>query len=193
MRRSEILWLAFEKFAIFFSFVVAFTLVLLLLVVAFAAWQAAPVLHGLKDGLICDTVSGLNTLLVDFESAVITRTIHISETIPVQFELPLDMGVTVRLTDNVAISRPASYVLPAGGGYINGTVSLNLPQGQKLPIRMRTSVPVDQKLPVEMDVPVLIPLRETELGDVIQQLKELLAPLQLETLEETLQCPGQGP
>jgi hypothetical protein len=33
-----------------------------------------------------------------------------------------------------------------------------------------------------------IPLRETELGDVIVQLKELLEPLQLEKLEATLGC-----
>jgi hypothetical protein len=164
MRRSEILWLAFEKFAIFFSFVVAFVLVVTLLLVAFAAWQAAPLLQGLKDGLVCDTVSGLNTLLIDFENTVITRTIHVSHTIPMQFELPLDMGVTARLTDDVPISRPATYVLPAGGGRINGTFSLNLPEGQKLPIHMRTSVPVEHQLHLEMDVPVSIPLRETELG-----------------------------
>jgi hypothetical protein len=193
MRRSEILWLAFEKFAIFFSFVVTFVLVMILLVVAFVAWQAAPTLLDVKDGLVCDTITGLNTLLVDFEDAVITRTIHISQTIPVQFDLPLDQGLTVRLTDAVPLNRPATYSLPAGGGRINGTVYLQLPDGMKLPIHMRTSVEVDQQLPIQMDVPVAIPLRETDLGGVIQQLKDLLAPLQLEKLEETLQCPAPSP
>lgn len=193
MRRSEILWLAFEKFALFFSFVVAFLLVMALLLLAFAAWQASPVLRDLKDGLVCDTVTGLNRLMDDLENAVITRTIHISQAIPVQFEVPLDMRVTVKLTDDVAIERPASYVLPAGGGRINGTVLLELPKGQKLPIHMQAPVPIDEQLPVVMDVPVSIPLRETELGGVIQQLRELLAPLQLEKLEETLRCPAPKP
>jgi hypothetical protein len=193
MRRSEILWLAFEKFAIFFSFMVTFILVMILLVAAFVTWQSAPMLLDIKDGLVCDTITGLNTLLVDFEDAVITRTIHISQTIPVQFVLPLDQGLTVKLTDKVPLNRPATYSLPGGGGRINGTVSLELPNGMKLPIHMRTTVPVDQQLPIQMDVPVAIPLRETDLGGVIQQLKDLLAPLQLETLEQTLQCPAHSP
>ncbi|HSJ55489.1 MAG TPA: hypothetical protein VLC52_17235 [Anaerolineae bacterium] len=188
MRRSEILWLAFEKFAIFFSFVFIFTVVIALLVVAYGAWLARDPLLSVKDGPICSTVTGLNTLLDDFESAVITRTIHISQTIPVQFELNLDRNITVDLTGSVPVNRPATMVLPAGGGRINGTVSMELPRGMRLPIHMTLPVPVDQQLPVEMDVPVSIPLRETDLGGVIQQLRDLLAPLRLQELEETLKC-----
>jgi hypothetical protein len=190
MKRSDILWLAFEKFAIFFSFVVTFILVMIMLVLAFGAWRALPVFESLKDGLVCDTVAGLNTLMDDFESAVITRTIHISQTIPVRFDLPLDKNLAVKLTQDVQLNRPTTFVLPAGGGQINGTVYLVLPRGQNLPVHMQLVVPVDQQLPVEMDVPVAIPLKETELGLVIGQLKELLEPLQLEKLGETLKCPG---
>jgi hypothetical protein len=191
MKRSEILWLAFEKFAIFFSFAVAFTVIVALLVVGFALWQQRALIVSAKDGIVCDTVTGLNTLLDDFEDAVITRTIHISETIPVEFDQPLDKNVTVRLTQGVDLARPATYVLPAGGGRINGTVYLELPEGQRLPIHLSMEVPVRQQLPVEMDVPVAIPLKETDLGGVIEQLRALLAPLQLEKLEETLQCPAR--
>jgi hypothetical protein len=188
MKRSEILWLAFEKFAIFFSFTVTFILVMAVLVLGYAAYQTRPLLDGLADGLVCDTVTSINDLLADFEDAVITQTIYISETIPVQFSLPLNQKLTVNLTDDVSLSRPATYVLPAGGGRINGTVYLELPHGQKLPVHMQTTVPVDQQLPVEMVVPVSIPLKETELGSVIADLRELLAPLRLQELEDTLQC-----
>jgi len=188
MKRSEILWLAFEKFAIFFSFVVTFILVMILLVAVFVLWQQLPALQSLKEGLACDTITGLNKLVDDFEGAVITRTIHISQTIPVRFALPLDQSINVQLTQNVPLNRPATMVLPGGGGRINGTVYLELPKGQNLPVHMRMTVPVNQQLPVQMDVPVSIPLRETELGAVIQQLKKLLEPLQLKKLEKTLKC-----
>jgi hypothetical protein len=188
MKRSEILWLAFEKFAIFFSFMVTFTLVMVLLVVGYALWQNRAMLTALRDGLVCDTVGGVNTLMVDFESAVITRTISIHKDIPVRFDVPLDKNLTVQLTDDVSINRPTSFVLPAGGGQINGRVYLELPQGQDLPVHMQTTVEVSQTLPVQMDVNVAIPLNETELGDVIAQLKDLLEPLQLEKLEKTLGC-----
>jgi hypothetical protein len=190
MRRWEIFWLAFEKFAIFFSFIIIFTLVVALLVAGYGAWLARDSLLELKDGLICETVSGLNVLLDDFENAVITRTISISQTIPVQFEILLDRNLTVQMTQAVPLNRPATYVLPAGGGRINGTVYLELPRGQQLPIHMRLPVPIDQQLPVQMDVPVSIPLKETDLGKVIQELRDLLGPLQLDKLEKTLKCPG---
>ena len=52
---------------------------------------------------------------------------------------------------------------------------------------MAMSVPVSQTLPVEMDVAVAIPLRETELGPVIEQLKDLLMPY-LDLLDQGLKC-----
>jgi hypothetical protein len=188
MKRWEILWLAFEKLAIIFSFVVTFTLVMVLLAAAIGAWQQRSLLESVRAGLACDTVTGLNTMLVDFENAVITRTISISQTIPVQFDQPLDKNLNVELTENVSLSRPTTFVFPAGGGQINGTVYLDLPEGQVLPVHMRTSVGVSQTLPVQMEVAVAIPLKETELGLVIRQLQDLLAPLQLGKLEQTLRC-----
>ena len=188
MKRWEILWLAFEKFAIIFSFAVTFTLVIFLQAAAVGIWQQRSLLESLRAGLACDTVTGLNTMLDDFENAVITRTIPISQTIPVQFNQPLDKDLNVELTDYVSISRPTSFVFPSGGGQINGTVYMELPEGQVLPVHMRTSVEVSQTLPVQMNVAVAIPLKETELGIVIRQLKELLAPLQLGQLEQTLRC-----
>jgi hypothetical protein len=188
MKRWEILWLAFEKFAVFFSFVVTFILVMVLLVVGVIAWQRLPVLRSLKEGLACDTVTGLNSLVDDLENAVITQTIHISQTIPVQFEIPLDRKLKVSLTEGVPLTRPTTFYLPGGGGQINGTVTLMLPQGQTLPVHMSMIVPVNQQLPVEMDVPVAIPLKNTELGTIIGKLKGLLAPLQLEEMERALGC-----
>ena len=151
-------------------------------------WQQLPTLVAIKDGLVCDTVTGLNTLLDDFEDAVITRTIDINETIPIEFDLPLDQNIVVQLTDDIQLNRPATFVLPAGGGQINGTVLMELSQGTDLPIHLSTMVPVSETVPVEMSVDVAIPLRETDLGGVIAQLRDLLAPLQLKTLEGVLGC-----
>jgi hypothetical protein len=182
MKRWEVLWLAFEKLALFFSFVVTFILVMILLVVGVVAWQRLPVLRSLKEGVACQTITGLNSLVDDLENAVITQTI------PVRFDLPLDRNLNVQLTEGVQLTRPTTFVLPGGGGQINGTVTLMLPQGQNLPVHMSMMVPVNQQMPVEMNVPVAIPLRDTELGTIIGKLRRLLAPLRLEELERTLGC-----
>jgi hypothetical protein len=189
MKRHERLWLAFEKFAIFFSFVVVFTLMMVFLVVAFAMWRALPMLQALRSDVACPLIADVNGLVDDLDNAVITRTIHISETIPVEFALNLDKNLDVQLTQGVQINRPATFTLPAGGGQINGSVYLVLPKGQTLPIHMQMTVPVDRQLPVEMDVPVYIPLKETELGPVTGKLKELLTPY-MDLLGDTLDCPA---
>lgn len=188
MKRWEILWLAFEKFAIVFSFVVTFTLVMLLLATVVGFWHYRSLVASFREGLACDTVTGLNAMLVDLENAVITQNIPVSQTIPVKFEQPLDKDLDVELTDYVPIGEPASFIFPSGGGQINGTVYMDLPEGQVLPVHMSTSVDVSQTLPVQMNVAVAIPLKDTELGDVIRQLRELLAPLQLGKLEQTMGC-----
>jgi hypothetical protein len=187
MRRREVLWLAFEKFAIFFSFAVTFVLVMILLVAAYTTWQAWPMISALRGDLACPMIADVNELVDDLGNAVITRTIPISQTIPVVFDLPLDKNLNVTLTEAVNLSRPTSFVLPAGGGRINGTVYLALPQGQNLPVHMSLNVPVRETIPVQMDVNVAIPLDETELGPVVDKLKGLLMPY-MDLLSDTLKC-----
>jgi hypothetical protein len=53
---------------------------------------------------------------------------------------------------------------------------------------MEMTVPVSHTLPVQMDVSVAIPLKETDLGPVIDQLKELLFPY-LDRINALLACP----
>jgi hypothetical protein len=187
MKRSEALWLAFEKFAIFFSFAVTFILVMVLLAAGIAIWRSLPLLQALRTDVACPLITDVNGLVTDLNNATITRTIHISQTIPVQFSLYLDKNLNVRLTQGVQINRPTSFRFPAGGGQINGTVSLVLPRGQTLPIHMQMNVPVDQQLPVAMNVPVSIPLKETELGPVTGKLKDLLLPY-MDLLDGVLHC-----
>jgi hypothetical protein len=191
MKRWEMLWLAFEKFAIFFSFTVVFIVVMGVAVVGLAAWQALPTIQevtsAVSSDVVCPLVADVNVLVDDLENAVITRTIPISQSIPVVFTLPVEKNLNVKLTEGVRLNRPTSFVLPAGGGQINGTVYLVLPKGQNLPVHMRMNVPVDEMLPVQMNVDVAIPLKETELGPVVDQLKELLLPY-MDLLDEKLEC-----
>jgi len=192
MGRLDAIWLAFEKFAIFFSFVVTMTLVVVLLLLGIGLWQVAPSLPGLRDGTICPLIAKVDSLVYDFDNAVITRTISISQAIPVVFDLTLDQNTVVKLTKSVPLNRSATFVLPSGGGQINGTVSLALPDGMSLPIHLTMPVPVHQQLPVNMDVLVSIPLKETELGGVTGQLRDILTPY-TKLLSDVLHCPQPSP
>ena len=74
------------------------------------------------------------------------------------------------------IAVDTSFVLPAGGGTINGTVYFELPQGTLLPVALNINVPVSQTVPLEMVVSVDIPLDETEMGPALLDLKGIIAP-----------------
>jgi hypothetical protein len=82
------------------------------------------------------------------------------------------------LSEPVPLNVPAQFVLPDGGGVINGSVSLNLPAEMALPVQLDLQVPVSETVPVQLAVDVDIPLQETELGTPFTTLEDLFLPLQ---------------
>jgi hypothetical protein len=91
--------------------------------------------------------------------------------------IPLNTATNVRLVEDVPLSVNATFVLPGGGGSINGNVILSLPSGTELPVALDLNVPVSQTVPVVMDVPVQIELSQTELGVPFDKLQGLFTPL----------------
>lgn len=163
-------WQAFKTFAILFSFTINFILIIVLLL-------AAPLILPIVGQIAVPIVGGLNQSFVDMGEARIVRVIKVDDTIPISFVLPLNTETNVRITQPVPLSVPATMVLPAGGGVINGTVSLSLPAGTTLPVALNLEVPVDQEIPVQLDVAVDIPLNETELGQPFGDLQAIFTPL----------------
>ena len=163
-------WQAFKNMAIIFSFVVNLVLVIVILL-------ALPLLiPGLND-VARPLVGGLSDSFIQMGEARIARTISVDDQIPVAFTLPLQQHTQVELVEPVPMSVPATFVLPAGGGTINGVVSLQLPAGTTLPVALDLQVPVSTTIPVQLDVAVDIPLEETELGGPFNTLRALFQPL----------------
>jgi hypothetical protein len=163
-------WQAFKNFAIIFSFVLNSVFLLLLILVAF---YIIPVVNDVAEPV----VAGLNDSFEKMESAHIRQTIAIQDEIPVVFELPVRTQTITTLTEPVPMNLPTQFVLPGGGGFINGNVSFSLPAGTELPIKLDIVVPVSQTVPIVMDVQVDIPLSETELSQPFGDLRMLFAPL----------------
>jgi len=169
--RGAALWTAFKNIAIVFSFIVNLVLVIVLLLIV--GWVLFPTKTEVVEPMLDDLQSAVNAL----DSATIVRTIQIDEQVPVNFTLPLEQTTVVVLSQDVQLVRPATFVLPAGGGSINGTVSLNLPTGLELPIALDMDVPVQNVIPVKFPVQVSIPLKETDLSQVVVELNAILGPL----------------
>jgi len=169
--RGKALWQAFKNFAILFSFIVNFVLIIVLLL--FLGWLLFPIKTDIAEPLLDDLQSAINAL----DEATIVRTIPINEQVPVSFTLPLNQSTIVVLSQDVELVRPATFFLPGGGGSINGTVKLNLPQGLELPVLLNLEVPVNNSIPVQFPVEVSIPLNETELKRVVEELNAVLGPI----------------
>ena len=163
-------WQAFKTFAIIFSFVMNFVFLLVLLI-------AAPLILPIVDTIAEPIVGGLSDSFVDMSSATIERTIAVEDTMPISFVLPLETETSVVVIDAVPLNIPAQFTLPDGGGQINGNVTLALPDGLTLPVKLDLDVPVDQEIDVALSVDVQIPLQETELGGPFNTLRGLFAPL----------------
>ncbi|MGD8584352.1 MAG: hypothetical protein PVH65_11300 [Chloroflexota bacterium] len=163
-------WQAFKNFALIFSFVLNLIFLVLLIL---GALYIIPVMNDVAEPV----VSGLNDSFEDMGNAHIRERITINEQIPVVFDLPVQTNTVATILEPVPMSIPTQFVLPGGGGYINGNVSFSLPAGTGLPVQLDVVVPVSQSVPIVMEVPVDIPLSETELSQPFGDLRRLFAPL----------------
>jgi hypothetical protein len=164
-------WQAFKTFAILFSFVMNLVLLVVLLLVA-------PLIIPIVSEIANPIVGGLNDSFVDMSTATISRKIEVNDEMDIAFTLPLETNTNVLIVESVPLEGiPAQFVLPNGGGAINGQVYLSLPKGLELPVYLSLDVPVDQTIPVALAVDVDIPLSETELGSPFNKLRSLFEPL----------------
>jgi hypothetical protein len=170
IQRSS-LWPAFKDVAIIFSFTVNFVLVMAVLFLV--GWILFPTKTDVVEPMLDNLQGAVNAL----DNATIVRTIYINQQVPVNFTLPVKQQTTVVLSEDVPLTRPATFVFPPGGGSIHGTVSLSLPAGMELPIYLGMDVPVQNQIQVEFPVEVSIPLDETELNQVVVKLNNVLEPV----------------
>jgi len=122
-------------------------------------------------------LGGLHQNFVKMDAASIKTTIHVEKDIPVQFTLNVSGGTNVTLSDDVAISGALVTVNTGGLNINNARANIVLPAGTVLPIFIdNLVVPVDKTVPAILDVPVNIPLNQTELHDPFVGLQKVVEP-----------------
>jgi len=129
--------------------------------------------QGQANGLL----GGLYNNFVKMDAASIKTTIHVEKEIPVQFSLNVSGPTDVTLSRDVVITG-ALVTVNTGGLNINrARADIVLPAGTVLPINIQNLVvPVDQKVLAVLDVPVNIPLKDTELHEPFVGLQKVVEP-----------------
>ena len=161
------------------------TVIALLFVVNFLGGTKATL--SLVQNQATGLLGGLYNNFVKMDAASIRTTIHVEKDIPVQFSLNVSGATDVTLSQDVAISGALVTVNTGGLNINNARANIVLPAGTVLPIFIQNLVvPVDKTVPAILDVPVNIPLNQTELHDPFVGLQKVVEPyyclLQPETI-----------
>lgn len=180
MTRIKRFWNAFKDIAILFSFIVNIVLVIVLLILATQ-------LMTIKKGVVEPLVYGLDRSFASLGEATINTTIPIRQQLavkfdlPVKFTLPLNQNTTVTTLTPTRISTQVKLSMGQFGN-INAPVSLDLPAGTPLQVRLAMDIPVsttvsvNQTVPVSFDQPVTIKLGQAGLSPVVTQLRNVVRP-----------------
>lgn len=170
MQRTREFWIAFRNIAVVFSFIMNFTLVIILLFVVYLIFQ-------IKSGIAEPLIDGLHSNFVGLNEAEIETTVIVNDEIPIDFDLTVSDTTVVTLAEPAVINNvPAQFEIIGGGGSITGTVDITLPAGTPLTIDLTLLVPVEQQVPVVLTVPVDIALEDTQLSVPFTNLRNLFEP-----------------
>ena len=157
--------------------VVSLTVNLVLLIVVLILFQMRTPIQGTADNQVTRLLGGLYTNFVKMDQANIQTNIHVEKEIPVNFTLNVSGPTNVTLSQDVTIDGALVTVVTGGLNITNARARIVLPQGTLLPINIdNLVVPVDQKVLAVLDVPVDIPLDQTELHEPFVGLQEVVKP-----------------
>lgn len=160
---------------------------IVLIVIVLILLQLLSRIQVTADDQITNLLGGLYANFVKMDQANIRTSIHVEKEIPVQFSLNVSGPTNVTLSQDITISGALVTVATGGLNITNARATIVLPQGTLLPINIENLVvPVDQKVLAVLDVPVDIPLDQTELHDPFVGLQQVVKPWYCLTEPEAL-------
>ncbi|MDQ2691622.1 MAG: hypothetical protein M3Y68_06295 [Chloroflexota bacterium] len=151
---------------------------LILIIILLLAYQQLERIRELQAyGL--DRSSGLLGGL--YENFVKMDQATIATTIPVQDDIPLDIEVPVQTTTQIWLAEPAvipnaHVLINTGGLSINASARVTLPAETPLVVRLDFPLNVQNEIPISLQVPVNIPLNQTELHEPFVGLQKVVEP-----------------
>ena len=134
------------------------------------------------QGFARSNIAELQDVVGDLQNAHIITTIPLSQDLPLRdagIVVPVDQVTVVTLQEPVPLNLAGADIdLGAGNRLRANNISLVLPQGTPLKIALKMNIPLDDVvIPIKLDVPVDIPLKDTELAPEFQRLGDIIQKL----------------
>ncbi|HEU4324804.1 MAG TPA: hypothetical protein VFS21_16790 [Roseiflexaceae bacterium] len=127
------------------------------------------------QGFARTNVVELRDVVQKLQESTIITTIPLDQPLPLKGTgviVPVDQQTTVTLVEPVPLVLEGADIDLGGGNRLRASnIRLTLPQGTPLNIALKMDIPLDGvTIPIKLNVPVRIPLKETELGPQFQRL-----------------------
>ncbi|MFO7170599.1 MAG: hypothetical protein DIU80_021430 [Chloroflexota bacterium] len=172
----------FWKALVITSFVInAVLLIVVLLLVGFIIQWRNQIANTTvaAQGFARDNVAELRSVVAGLEGATIRTTIPLSQPLSLAGKgvvVPVDQVTTVTLVEPVPLTLANADIDLGNGNRLRAnSINLLLPRDTPLTIALRMDIPLDSvTIPVVLDVPVEIPLADTELGPQFRRLGALV-------------------
>lgn len=120
-------------------------------------------------------LGGLYHNFVKMDQATISRTIPVDANIPLNIVVPVQATTRITLAESVTI--PNAHVrINTGSLNIDADAVVTLPANTALVVNLDFPLNVQNSIPIHLDVPVNIPLNETQLHEPFVGLRQVVEP-----------------
>ena len=127
--------------------------------------------QGQANGLL----GGLYNNFVKMDAASIKTTIAVDANIPLNIIVPVQTTTQITIAEAAVI--PNAHVrINTGSLNIDANAQVTLPAGTPLTVKLDFPLTVQNSIPIHLDVPVNIPLKDTELHEPFVGLQKVVEP-----------------
>jgi hypothetical protein len=151
------------------------TLNLILCLLLFGLLSMRAPLTKTVTGQSTTILGGLYSNFQAMDQATIRSNIPVDATIPLSITVPVQTRTTIMLSEATTIRSPR-VLIRTGGLTLDAPALVTLPKNQPLVVDLNFMLPVQTTVPVHLDVPVNIPLKDTELHQPFVGLQEVVRP-----------------
>ncbi|HJS17222.1 MAG TPA: hypothetical protein VJ785_00630 [Anaerolineales bacterium] len=120
-------------------------------------------------------LGGLYHNFVKMDQATITRTIPVDANIPLNIVVPVQATTRITLAEDTVIPN-ARVFIRTGGLTLDSSAIVTLPANTQLAVSLDFPLTVQNTIPVHLEVPVSIPLNETQLHEPFVGLQQVVEP-----------------